>query len=530
MSDELRYLTRMIGQGRISRRHFLGRAAALGVAAPFATSLMNQSVLAAGPKKGGTLVIGMAGGGTTDSLDPALWTADMAIIFGKTWGETLVSTNPDGSIAPVLAESIEGSKDARTWTFKLRKGVEFHNGKTLEADDVVKTLQRHSDDTAKSGALGIMKGVESIKADGKDVVVVTMKEGNADTPYMIGDYHLVIQPGGGIDKPDAGIGTGPYQVEVAEHGVRYLSTKFANHWNPEVGHADSIEVLSIADTTARMSALQSGRIHLMNRADPKTVNLLKRIPTVTVENTAGRGHYVFIMHCNTAPFDNNDLRLALKYAIDREEMVEKILHGYGSAGNDMPINQAYSLFAEDIPQRTYDPEKAAFHYKKSGHSGKVVLRTSDAAFPGAIDASVLFQQQAAKAGIDLEIKREPADGYWSNVWNAQPFCASYWGGRPTQDQMYSTAYKSDADWNDTRFFDPEFDKLLIAARTELDQTKRKDLYRQMGLKVRDEGGLILPMFNDFIDVRANNVAGFVKDPSGPSPLSNGYAGIRCWLT
>jgi len=203
MSDELRYLTRMIGQGRISRRHFLGRAAALGVAAPFATSLMNQSVLAAGPKKGGTLVIGMAGGGTTDSLDPALWTADMAIIFGKTWGETLVSTNPDGSIAPVLAESIEGSKDARTWTFKLRKGVEFHNGKTLEADDVVKTLQRHSDDTAKSGALGIMKGVESIKADGKDVVVVTMKEGNADTPYMIGDYHLVIQPGGGIENPES---------------------------------------------------------------------------------------------------------------------------------------------------------------------------------------------------------------------------------------------------------------------------------------------------------------------------------------
>ncbi|MGO4843170.1 ABC transporter substrate-binding protein, partial [Rhizobiaceae sp. 2RAB30] len=89
----------------------------------------------------------------------------------------------------------------------------------------------------------------------------------------------------------------------------------------------------------------------------------------------------------TAPFDNNDVRMALKLAMDREEMLDKILRGYGSVGNDFPINASYPLFSDDIEQRKFDPEKAAFHYKKSGHSGPVLLRTSEVAFPGAVDAA-----------------------------------------------------------------------------------------------------------------------------------------------
>src|SRR3546814_18666075 len=123
-------------------------------------------------------------------------------------------------------------------------------------------------------------------------------------------------------------------------------------------------------------------------------------------------------------------------------MVETILRGFGKVGNDFPINETYALFPQDIEQRAYDPEKAAFHFKKSGYSGSVLLRTSEVAFPGAVDAAVLYQQSAKKAGIEIEIKREPGDGYWSNVWNAQPFSPSSWGGRPTQDQMYTTAYYS----------------------------------------------------------------------------------------
>jgi peptide/nickel transport system substrate-binding protein len=234
------------------------------------------------------------------------------------------------------------------------------------------------------------------------------------------------------------------------------------------------------------------------------------------------------MHVDKAPFDNKDLRLALKYAINREEMVEKILRGYGSVGNDSPINAAYPLFDADIEQRKYDPEKAAEHYKKSGHDGSpIVLRVSDVAFPGAVEAAQLFQQSAAAAGIPLELKREPGDGYWSEVWNKQPFCASYWGGRPVQDQMWSTAYLSTADWNDTRWKNEDFDKMLLAARAELDQAKRKALYSDMSVMMRDQGGLICPMFNDYVEGVSEKVQGWIVDPTGDG--MGGKITHKVWL-
>ena len=524
--DELKYLGTRAARGLLSRRDFMGRASALGVSAGLAGSMLATAVRAEGPKKGGILKAGLQGGESTNSLDPATFASSVPYAFGRSWGDTLVESSPTGEVTPRLAETIESSSDAKTWRFGIRQGVEFHNGKTLTAEDVLKTMQRHSGEDTKSGALGIMRGIKNMSVDG-NTFVVELETANADLPYLMGDYHLIIQPDGGMDAPDAGIGTGPYKVVANEPGVRHGGERFANYWDDSRGHADQIEIVVINDATARTAALQGGQVHMINRVEPKVVSLVKRVPGVSIQNVAGRGHYVMIMHCDTAPFDNVDLRMALKLAIDRQEMVDKILRGYGTIGNDIPINAAYPLFDDSIPQRAYDPEKAAFHYKKSGHDGPVVLRTADAAFPGAVDASALFQQSAAKAGINLEIKREPNDGYWSEVWNNKPFCCSYWGGRPTQDQMYSTAYLSTADWNDTRFKREDFDAKLMAARGELDAGKRKALYSEMAYMLRDEGGLICPMFNDFIDAVSDKVGGYVKDPNGEQ--MNGFALSKSWV-
>ncbi len=525
--DELSYLSGLVAKGRMSRRDFLGRSAALGIGLAAAGSLLSTAARAQGPVRGGTIRLGMQGGASTDSLDPGLATNQVAAIVCHLWGETLVWLAPDGSPIPVLAEGWSASPDAKTWTFKIRKGVQFHNGKTLTPEDVVATLERHSDASAKSGALGVLKGVETIKAYG-ETVVITLKEANADMPFLMSDYHLVIQPGGAKDNPEAAIGTGPYKLAASEAGVRYNATRFEDYWDREnAGFAEQVEVVVINDATARIAALQGGQVHMINRIEPKTVSLLKNMPRVTIRNISGRGFYPFNMFCDTAPFDNKDLRLALKYAMDRETMIERILRGYGSVGNDTPINKAYPLY-EKIEQRAYDPEKAAFHFKKSGHDGAVLLRTSEVAFPGAVDAAVLYQESAKKAGIAIEVKREPGDGYWSNVWNVQPFSTSYWGGRPTQDQMYSTGYISSADWNDTRFKNEAFDKMVVAARAELDETNRRAMYRDMSEMMRDEGGLIAPMFNDFIDGVSANIQGWVDNPAGE--LMNGDAPLRCWLS
>jgi len=525
--QQISHFTKLAAKGRMTRREFVGRMTALGVTAAMANVMLSNAAKAAGPVKGGTLKIGSVGGESTNTLDPALAASQVPYHNLHSFGETLVEVAADGSIGYRLAESVESTPNAKTWRFKIRSGVEFHNGQTVTAQDVMRTMERHSNEESKSGALGIVKGIESMSVDG-DTFVVNLGTANADLPYLMADYHLMIQPDGGFDNPAAGIGSGAYMLVSDEPGVRHLWKKNPNYWDSTRGHVDEIEIIVINDSTARMAALQSGQAHIVNRVDPKVAGLLSRAPGVQVVNTGGPGHYVFIMHCDTAPFDNNDLRLALKYAINRQEMVDKILQGYGSVGNDFPINSAYPLFDNSIPQREYDAAKAAEHYKKSGHDGSpIVLRVADGAFPGAVDAAALFQQSAAAAGIPLEIKREPNDGYWSEVWNKQPFCASYWGGRPVQDQMYSTAYLSTADWNDTKFKSEAFDAKLLAARAELDETKRKGLYSEMANMLRDEGGLICPMFNDYVDGISDKLQGWEKDGTGE--LMGGRASQVCWL-
>ncbi|MER9896425.1 ABC transporter substrate-binding protein [Mesorhizobium sp. M0119] len=183
------------------------------------------------------------------------------------------------------------------------------------------------------------------------------------------------------------------------------------------------------------------------------------------------------MLVDTPPFDNPDLRLALKYAVDRELILKNIAAGYGEIGNDQPINSIYPFFSDDIPKHTYDVEKAKSYYKKSGHSGPIVLHTSEI-FPGAVDMAVIFQQSAAKAGITIELKREPIDGYWANVWLKAPFCTSHWGSLETEDHVLSLPFASDGAWNDSHWRRPEFDKLVAQARAELDPKLRKSFYRE----------------------------------------------------
>ncbi len=526
MNDELKYLSQQVARKRLDRRSFLGRAGALGFSAATANTLLSSAVMAQGAIKGGTIKVAMQGGASTDSLDPALAANSTAAMVNRLWGEPLVELAPDGGLEMRLATEFEASADATTWTFKIRNGVTFSNGQTLTAEDVLATLERHANEDSTSGALGLLTSISAMRAEG-DAFIIELDSPNADLPFLLSDYHLMIQPNGGKDDPTAAIGTGPYVLQSVEMGVRFVAEKNPNYWDPDLGHAASIEMTVINDDTARVAALQSGQVHMVNRVPPKVASLVSRMAGVEVHSVPSAGHYVFIMHANTAPYDNKDLRLALKYAMNREEMVEKILFGNGSIGNDTPINASYPFFSE-LEQRSYDPDKAAFHYNASGHDGSILLRTSDNSFPGAPDAAQLFQQSAAAAGITLDISREPSDGYWSEVWNNQPFCTSYWGGRATQDAMYSTAYLSTADWNDTRFFNEQFDQLLFAARAELDAANRTQMYADMGMIVHEEGGLICPMFNNFIDAVSDDVAGW--GPSKGFELMNFYGPMKMWVT
>ncbi len=503
----LKELERLLASGRISRRDFMARASALGVTAAVSTSLMAGPAWAAKPKRGGRLRLGVAGGSTTDSLDPATITDAMAqnISFGQL-RNCLVEIDADSNPIPELAESWEASADAARWVFKIRKGVEFHNGKTLDSEDVVYSINHHRGKDSKSAAKGIVDPIKDVKADGKHTVIFTLAGGNADFPFIMSDYHLSIVPAGTKGKEfEKGVGTGGYVLVSHDPGVRALTKRNPNYWKEGRAFFDEVETIGIADVNARTNALKTDEIDAMNRAELKTVDLLKRLPGIQIIEVTGTKHYTFAMRTDMAPYDDNHVRLALKYAIDREQMLKTILRGHGALGNDHPIATANRYHA-DIPQRVYDPDKAKFHLKKAGLSSlSVKLHAADAAFGGAVDAAVLYRENAAKANIDIEVVREPNDGYWSNVWMKKAWTAVFWSGRATEDWMFSIAYAADAKWNDTFWKHDRFNQLLVAARAELDDAKRRQMYGEMQQIVRDEGGVVIPMFANDVQAARSRV-------------------------
>ncbi len=504
----IKELERMLANGKISRREFMAQTTALGATAALSPMLMSGTAQAAEPKKGGHLRVGVGHGSTTDSLDPATFENGFMSNLDYSLHNQLTEVDENGDLIPQVAESWEASDDAVQWTFKLRQGVEFHNGKTLTAADVVASINHHRGEDTKSAAKPIVEPVQDLKADGNDTVVFTLSGGNADFPFIMSDYHLPIQPAkddGTLDW-EGGVGVGGYVLKAFEPGVRAEVTRNPDYWKEGRAHFDSAEQLSIVDVTARTNALTTGEIDVMDRCDIKTLHLLERNQDLSIGETTGYAHFSVPMRTDTPPFDNNDVRLALKYALDRDALLQTVLRGHGLVGNDHPISTANRYHASELPQRSYDPDKAKFHMKQAGLTELTVpLHAADAAFGGAVDAAVLYQEHAKKAGIKIDVIREPNDGYWSNVWMAKPWCMCYWSGRPTEDWMFSTAYASGSDWNDSFWEHEKFNVLLLEARAELDEAKRREMYVEMQRIVSDEGGVVVPMFNNYIFATSKKV-------------------------
>lgn len=484
----------------VSRRSFLATTATLAATTAIGASALPSKSRANTPKKGGTLRFGVGHGSTTDSLDPGTFENNFTIALDYMLHNHMSEITADGDLSGEVAESWESSPDAKVWSFKVRNGMEHHNGKTVTPEDVIASFRHHMGEDTTSAAAAFLKPVVSMKADGSDSVVIELDSGNADFPYIVKDYHMPIMPSidGKVD-PSNGIGCGPYKLEYFEPGVQAKVSRHPNYWKSDRAHFDEVQMLTIADGSARTNAIITEEMDLVDRVDLKTAELLKRKQNLEVITVAGNQHYTFPMLTQYEPFNNNDVRMALKLAVDRQEMVDKILRGYGSVGNDHPIGSSVPFYASDLPQRQYDPDKAKWHVKQSGFGEITVqLSAADAAFSGAVDAATLYQQSAAKAGINIEVVREPNDGYWSNVWTQKPWCACYWNGRATIDAMLSIAYIPGAAWNDTNWDNPRFVELVNMGRAELDYTKRAEIYREAQELLSNDGGTVVPMYANYV--------------------------------
>lgn len=521
----MRKTQRILGLQGISRRGLLKSASVMGAAAIVAP--LAATMAKAAPKKGGTLRLAFGHGSTTDTYDPGTWDQAFVQVFATARHGYLTEVAADGSLIGEVAESWDASADAATWTFKLRDGLAFHSGKSVTPEDVIASLNHHRGDDTSSAAKPVVSAINDMKIEG-NAVVISLDAGNADFPFLLSDYHLPIMASadGKID-PTSSDGCGAYVVSSFEPGVVAKMTRNPNYWKADRAYFDAVEMLVIIDPVARQNALVSGEVDVIDKVDLKTVHLLKRQKGLTVLSTTGNQHYTFAMDTRLAPYDNNHVRLALKYAVDREEMVEKILNGFGSVGNDHPIGISQRYHNGDLEQHAYDPDKAKFHLKQAGlDSLDVSLSAADAAFGGAVDAGVLYSESAAKAGINITVVREPNDGYWSNVWMKKPWTAVYWGGRATEDWMFSMAYASGVAWNDTFWDHGRFNELLLAARAELDDAKRRDMYGEMQGIVSNEGGVVIPMFAAYVMAHSDKIV--TPDQVGSNWTLDGFRAIERW--
>jgi peptide/nickel transport system substrate-binding protein len=509
----------------IDRRRFLQGAAAAGA---FAGAPLVGGARVARAAPGGRLRAGIGDAAISDTLDVSGAAGSaMTVLAQRLIRGFLVVLDASSVAQPGLAESWEPSADASTWRFKLRPGQQFGNGKEITAEDVIFSINLHRGEDSISPAKPLMAQITDLKADG-DTVVISLSGGNADFPYYMTDYHLGIVPAQD-QRAQSDVSSGAYTVVEFNPGVTLLVKKATSYWDQSAAKFDEVEVLGINDLTARTSALLSGGVDVINRVDVKTATMLGSTAGLKIVQAASGHHITFAMDTMAAPFDNNDLRLALKYACDREQMVKTVLNGFGRPGNDQPLSSVYRYFAADIPQRTYDPDKAKFHFQKSGFSGSGIPFSISEACEHGIEFGTLYQQQAAKAGIPIELIREPVDGYWDKVWLAKPFVEGTWFGRPTADQILTLAYSADAPWNETRWQNEAFMKLLVGARAELDDARRAEMYREAQLLIRDEGGALVPVFVDYLIAMKDTLTNGDTPVSGAEDLDGWRFAERWWF-
>jgi len=500
----------------ISRRDMMRMLAGTGMMAAGAGLLTAApGVLAAEvPRKGGSIRVACDTSSVSDTLDPAAGSTGSDYIRFFMFYSGL--TQLDESLTPRMniAESVS-STDAKTWIIKLRRGVTFHDGKPLVPADVVYSLMRHKNPQTASRVKTLADQFASVTASGPNEVTLTLQVPNADLPVILATPQLVIVKDGTTNFNSA-IGTGPYKLKSFRPGAGTVGVRNDNYWKPGQPYLDQIELIGISDNAARVSALLAGDVHLINSVDPRATRRIAATPGYEIKETKSGLYTDLIMRRDNALTGNPDFVKGMKYLFDREQIRSAVFLGYAVIGNDQPIPPGHRYFNASLPQRKFDLDKAKFYLQKAGAVGTAALppiyATTDA--NGSIEMAQLIQQTASKIGVNLSVNRVPADGYWSNHWMKHPLGFGNINPRPSADVLFTQFFKSDAPWNESAWKDPKFDQLLVNARAETDDAKRKQMYADMQALVADESGIGIPAFISLLDANDKRLKGVGSIPTG----------------
>lgn len=495
-----------------SRRDTMKLMMASGITAAAAHQLFSeqQAAYAMTPKKGGTVRAAMNLHGPDDTQDPAQFTSGLDYTRGRVVYNNLTQLDDTLTPNPELAESFEPNANATEWTFKLRKGVEWHDGSKFTADDVVYTMNRHRGEDSTSVFKSMLAPVEEWKKTGSHEVKAILSSPNSDLPAILALFQAkVIKNGTNGD----GIGTGPYTTESFEPGVKSVHLRNENYWR-KPANLDAIEMTAITDPVARVNALIAGDVQIGATVDPVAFKQIENSSSAKLHSVPAAQQTGICVLRNTAPGEDINFVRGLQYIQNRERIVKRVLKGKGTVGNDQPISAAHGKdFCSDLPQRVYDPDKAKFHFKKAGLTSAEVHVAPVAV--GVEDVVLMAQANCAKIGFDLKIKKVPADGYWGSVWMKEPINVVNWFMRPTANAQMAIQFAPNGPWNDTYWNNPRMGELLKLSLAETDPAKRYEMYCEMQTMIHNESGMVIPCFVNLTDGIAANLEGAPNVPIGP---------------
>lgn len=506
-------LSQAINDVSISRR---GVMKLLSAGAVMSTGLLGfpdfSFAAAETPVAGGKLRAALANSSASDTLDPAKGSNSGDYCRQFMFYSGLTELDKNLMPQPALAESFESS-DGLLWQIKLRSGVTFHDGKALTSEDVIYSLSRHKDPAVASTAITLASQMKTFKAISPVELEITLEQANFDLPAILATSAFLIVQNGTKDF-SKGIGTGPFMLKSFQPGVRTVGSKNKNYWKPGLPHLDEVELMGVTDPAARVNALMSGDLHMVSTLSANDVKRLKQSGKFGILESKSGMYSNLILRTDQAPGSNPDFVLAMKYLQPREMLLKTVMQGYGTIGNDTPVPPWHPLFNKDIPQRPLDVEKAKFHLKKANMIGAKVEIITTPNIEGSVEGGQLIQQIGRAAGLNVQVRRVPYDGYWSTHWMKDPVGYGSINPRPTLDMLFSQFYRSDAPWNESGWKNAQFDQLVTAARGEQDQAKRKQMYGDMQQLVYDHCGTLIPAFISSMDGHSSKVKGVEAWPSG----------------
>ncbi|KAA9394702.1 ABC transporter substrate-binding protein [Kocuria coralli] len=521
-----RFTTGRWAQHSLARRQLLSGALVLGSVGAL-TACGSQTAFevdtSAPPSSGGVLRVGLTGGSTADTLDAHIPvnSGDSARVINLY--EPLVERDDDYEIAYRLAESLEPDADGSVWTLRLRENLLFSDGSDLTADDVVFTFERVTDpEDPKTNAANLAMFERAVAVDDR-TVEIHLSAPNAVLDDALAQYSMGIVPRD--YDPAVPVGAGPFRLKSFSAGMSTVLERNPHYWD-QAPHLDEVELLNFNDTDALINALLSSQVDCVGQIPLALVEVIESDERMAVLNSATGMWLPFTMRVDVEPFDDVRVRQAFRLAVDRQQMIEQVLSGYGDLGNDM-FSPYDSSYPSDFPQREQDVAEARRLLDEAGYPDGITVELVTAPIQsGVVEAAQVFAQQAADAGITVEIRRVDTTTFFGEQYLQWDFAQSFWYTRNFLPQARNCA-TADSPFNETGWVNEDFTALLDEAQAELDETRRNELVRQAQQQLFDEGGYIIWGFANQVDAYQRYVLGLQENATG-LPLS-GYTFRRVWL-